>query len=55
MIADKPEEKDAGGWNAWWYAWWNGRHGWNGWNGNVKPFSYTHDNLKTPEKLKLSF
>ena len=35
MIADKPEEKDAGGWNAWWYAWWNGRHGWNGWNGNV--------------------
>ena len=37
MIADKPEEKDAGGWNAWWNAWWHGWHGWNGWNGNVIP------------------
>ena len=31
MIADKPEEKDAGA--ALWNAWRNGRHGRHGWNG----------------------
>ena len=37
MIADKPEEKDAGApWNAWWNGW-HGRHGRNGWHGNVTP------------------
>ena len=41
MIADKPDDKDAGGWwNAWWNAWWHGRHGWHGWNGNVIPLFF---------------